>query len=274
MNLSIAFLAFIALSFQAVADDISKDEQPTAVAAQITNPIPDVFVPIYCLTKLTPEEKSSYTTAITNTWADISGYTLPDFNPWTEDHDGKMQDLYRIWNETGGHQYNGHFAFFIDRTAVANTSIIIAQPDVYTMVFNSDASHWLQSSLSSYYNRKGLAYPGDIDPATAPRGSYEYILETMLDDLLDNRGLTYGRVPASAFRSVQANLEIANMGMSELVEYHGGRVEMIDNPGFDENAVMEKLDTKIRGHLDNGGVPAEMGPIRFEQVKVPGKDEL
>ena len=43
-------------------------------------------------------------------------------------------------------------------------------------------------------------------------------------------GLAYARMPAWAFRSVWANLDISNMGMSELAEFHEPKVKMIPAP--------------------------------------------
>ena len=40
--------------------------------------------------------------------------------------------------------------------------------------------------------------------------------------LTEERGLPFGRVPAESFGSVEANLSLGNMGLSELVEYRNG----------------------------------------------------
>ena len=73
-------------------------------------------------------------------------------------------------------------------------------------------------------------------------------------DILGRKGLNYGRVPASGFRSVWANLDLGNMAVSELMEYLGrkdvpgdGKVEMMWHEVWDEKGVLEKLEEIVMG---------------------------
>jgi len=203
------------------------------------------YVPIYCLTKLTDAEQATYQTAIEASDSLVDPHwVMPDFKAWTGDGDGNFKDMYRLWKETGGNESCYHFAFFIDRKGVANKSIIIAQPDAYTMLYDEAASNWAQKNLKDYLDRKGRL-EGKI-PRTAPSGTYEAFLEPMAEDILGKRGLTYGRVPASAFRGIWCNLDIANMGMDECVELEGGTMEFVENPDFDVDGFMGKLEKVLQ----------------------------
>ncbi|KAK4556659.1 hypothetical protein LTR86_006230 [Recurvomyces mirabilis] len=200
--------------------------------------------PIHCLTNLTTAEKESYRSAITES-GDVD-WVFPEFMPWTGNDEGSLQDMYRIWRETGGEESPYHFAFFIDRVGVAHTTIVAAQPCAYTMLFSPGASDWARENLTSYLSHVDPS-GGSSQQVQQGRGAYEGYMEDLGDDILGKRGLTYGRVPASAFRSMWANLDIANMGFSELVEYNGrhmqdgGKVELLENDRFDAHAVMAKL---------------------------------
>ena len=200
-------------------------------------------VPIYCLAKFSDAQVATFEESIMRSEEVVLAWVQPDFVPWLSDSDGDLSDTYRIWNETGAGQQN-HFAFFIDREGTANTSIIIAQPDAYTMLYSVAANAWANESFASYISDQTLP---DSHSSLSNPNIHEGYLELVCDDILGNRGLTYGRVPADAFRSVWANLNIANMGMCELVEYHGqGKVEMVENKGWDQKAVMEKIKRLVR----------------------------
>ena len=86
-------------------------------------------VPVYCLTKISDIEKSTLEHCITEECdeADRDNYwVVPQFILCDKDEDGDLQDLYRIWRDSGEDRYY-NFAF-VDREAVENKSIIIAQP--------------------------------------------------------------------------------------------------------------------------------------------------
>ena len=128
--------------------------------------------------------------------------------------------MYWIWRETGGGESIYHFYFFIHRVGVANTTIIAAQPDAYTVLFSPETSDWARNNLTSYLDH--------LDPLGSTslqvdqgRRAYEDYMEELEEEILRGRGLTYGRVPASAFRDSCPNLDEGNMGFSELIEFHG-----------------------------------------------------
>ncbi|KAK3678866.1 hypothetical protein LTR78_001319 [Recurvomyces mirabilis] len=225
-------------------EDTDEPLIPSGANEKPPSGITPLEVPIYCLTKLTTAEKETYRSAITRS-GDFDR-VFPKFKLWTRDDKGNLHDMYRIWRETGGEESPCHFALFIDRTGVANSTMLAAQPCAYTMLFSPEASDWARENLTSYLNH--------VDPSgnsshqvEQEGGQYEGYMEDLVDDILGKRGLTYGRVPAGALRSMWANLDIANMDFLELVEYEGrdlqdgGKVELLEDPEFDTHAVMAKL---------------------------------
>ncbi|KAK4555180.1 hypothetical protein LTR86_007476 [Recurvomyces mirabilis] len=197
-----------------------------------------VAVPVFLLTNLTAAEQAAYQAALVSD-TELE-FVHPLLRAWTEDYEGTPEDLFRLWREVED------FAFFVDREGVASTTILVAQPDDYTMLFSSEASQWARENLTAYLqtHKPEVDYQTAVDSGD---GAYEGYLETLADDILGKRGLTYGRVPASAFRGIWANLDLANMDMSECVEYHGrdlangGTVEMVVDGNWSAHTVMGKL---------------------------------
>ena len=206
------------------------------------------YVPVYCLTKLSDFEKSSLERCITEEGDDINqtlDWVRPEFILWNDDEDGDLKTLYLKWCESGGGSGH-HFAFYLDREAVQNKSLIIAQPDDYTMLYARDAQDWANMLFTRYMTDKYCL--GDSRLPDIPEIS-DGEMELVDKDLLGGRGLNYGRVPAYGLRTVWANLDLSNMGMSELVNCLGrkdvpgeGKVEMIENEDWNEIAFLEKLE--------------------------------
>ncbi|KAK3640361.1 hypothetical protein LTR56_011959 [Elasticomyces elasticus] len=227
----------------------SNTQEATLPAGQ-TKPIkretPPEIVPIYCLTTLSAEDESAYRNEIEKDQE--LAWVHPDFRYWGQGTNGTLDDMYRMWTElSAGSPY--HFAFFIDRESLTNRSIIIAQPDAYTMLFSNDAQKWVHANFSAYIERSQLSADTTLN---VPSGRYEGYLEDLVDDVLGKRGLTFGRVAAEAFRGIWCNLDIANMSMSELVEFHKSNVEAINSPQWDQEACMEKLEGLIRKRAEGG----------------------
>ncbi|KAK5119903.1 hypothetical protein LTR85_007229 [Meristemomyces frigidus] len=208
-----------------------------------------VTVPVYCLTALSDADKAAYQTAIDK--SPDNDYLQPDFIPWPESREGTMEDMYRIWRAVGGDESHFHFAFFIDRESLANQSIIIAQPDAYTMLYSEAANDWARENLTAYLDRKSSS--AGVTSQSVPQGTYEGFLEPLDKDILGKRGLTYGRVPASSFRSIWCNLDIANMDLFELVGSEGSAVQIVANGVWDMDVFMEKLGRVIEEYKASGG---------------------
>ena len=158
---------------------------------------------------MTEANKDAYRTAMTAVDKQDLYWIQPDFEACNTDYKDSTQDLYRAWQERGEKESTHHFAFFIDRESLADKCLIIAEPDAYTMLFSESASKWVHTTLNSYLDRNALAYPRAYD-RSGESGVNEWYMEALHDDILGKRGVTYGRIPASAFRSVWANLDIGS----------------------------------------------------------------
>ncbi|KAK5708609.1 hypothetical protein LTR17_020547 [Elasticomyces elasticus] len=233
-------------SQDASPSDTQEATLPAGQTTSVNRQISPETVPIYCLTKLSAEDESAYRNEIEKDQE--LAWVHPEFKHWEQGTNGTLDDMYRKWTEaSAGSPYL--FAFFIDHKSLANRSIIIAQPDAYTMLFSNDAQKWVHANFSAYIERRQLNADATLN---VPGGRYEGYLEDLVDDVLGKRGLTFGRVPAEAFRGIWCNLDIANMSMSELVEFHKSNVETIDSPHWDQEACMEKLEGLIRKRAEGG----------------------
>lgn len=81
------------------------------------------------------------------------------------------------------------FFFFIDRQNLQDNSIIVTHRDIYTLVYSDQAA---ADAAKIVKDTQGHAIDYEIDDGLRDGGWKEF----------SQRALTYGRVPASAFRSV------------------------------------------------------------------------
>ncbi|KAI1367974.1 hypothetical protein F5Y08DRAFT_297438 [Xylaria arbuscula] len=121
-------------------NDKSTSESSGETQSQTRMPV----VSLYCLTKLSESEKASYQQKLVNEYCDV------ELIEWTHDTDGDMDDMYRIWEENKRNDDRGsyHFSFFLDRFGVKDISVIIAQPDVYTLCHTKEAWAWGQELMA------------------------------------------------------------------------------------------------------------------------------
>ncbi|KAK5767535.1 hypothetical protein LTS12_002376 [Elasticomyces elasticus] len=231
-------------SNDASPSDTQEATLPASLTMSVNREIPPQTVPIYCLTKLSSEDESAYRNEIEKDQE--LAWVQPEFKHWEQETNGTLDDMYHKWTETSADS-PCHFAFFIDHESLANHSIIIAQPDAYTMLFSNDAQKGVHANFSAYIERRQLGADTTLNVSD---GRYEGYLEDLIDDVLGKRGLTFGRVPAEAFRGIWCNLDIANMDMSELVDFHKSNLESVENPQWDQEAFMEKLEGVIRKYAE------------------------
>ncbi|KAK7409661.1 hypothetical protein QQX98_008176 [Neonectria punicea] len=181
-------------------------------------------VGLYCLTKFNAEQESAILDALSGDLAE------PFLIPWTDDKDGNLDDIYRLYKsvERSPEGGSGSFVFFLDRETLLDSSVIVAQLDMYTLVFSPEAAQEVDHLIKEHSS----SLPG-LDDVLA---------ESLIDDLSD-RALTYGRVKAEDFQSTWANLDIANMDVGELVELSGYTLRRIPNPEWDAKGFLTKAES-------------------------------
>ncbi|KAF3763641.1 hypothetical protein M406DRAFT_108678 [Cryphonectria parasitica EP155] len=216
----------------------------------------DVVVPIYCLTTLTQAEQDSLLAALENERSDDNAEPLdfvkPKLVPWTEEKDGDIGDLYRLYRkliqDADEKSRIYEFFFFVDRaclgtakegeTKTNKTQIILAQPDAYTLQYSPATVTEMQTLLRTH----GSGVLPEWDEGLAEELDREMLL----------RALTYGRLPVGMWRDAWANLDIANMDMGEMVEGFGGDgeekgvIERVDDPAWDGEAFVRRVEEVYR----------------------------
>ncbi|KAI0444683.1 hypothetical protein F4803DRAFT_238422 [Xylaria telfairii] len=207
---------------------------------------PSQHVPIYCLTKLSESEKATYQKALNRD--EQEDYIKIEFVDWTQDKDGDMENMHRIWTENSERENMGihYFAFFVDRFGVNDTSVIIAQPDSYTLVYCDEAQAWAQELV----NRQFIAHgeePNSVLVIEAMVGEEEPLKDAR------ERALNYGRVYAGDMKLAWCNLNIANMGIGELVTMDrerpvagGGVLHTLENKNWDTEAFGKRLYEAVK----------------------------
>ena len=219
------------LAFLAVGVSCNEYQIPIPGSEMASEDIDDLFVPVYCLSKLSKGEEQHMETALQQDDDEINPlpWVKPRLVPWTQEHDGSIDDLYRLYRELRDDtdQERSEFFFFLDRRCVEEKKVIIADPDQYTLLYANGNMQELNDLIKKH-------------DARVPEMN-EAIVEKVVFELLD-RAMTYGRIPANAFRSTWANLDIGNMGMSEIVEMYGGTVELYRNPDWNETDFVEKAE--------------------------------
>ena len=222
-----AFFAFLALGVNGEEFQI-----PLAASEMANEEMEDEFVPVYGLTKLTKEEEDLILAALSTAVDedDDMPWVKPKIVPWTGDIDGNMDDLYRLYRDMrdNADEETPDFFFFIDRQCLDEKKVIVAHPDHYTLLYAPRNTEDLNEILKTH----GSKIP-EVN---------EGIVDKVMEELLE-RALTYGRIPAHAFRGTWANLDLANMGLSEIVEFHEvGQVELYYNPDWNVKNFIEKAE--------------------------------
>ncbi|KAH8166859.1 hypothetical protein CIB48_g1385 [Xylaria polymorpha] len=200
---------------------------------------PSEHVPIYCLTKLSESEKATYQKALNRD--EQEDYIKIEFVDLTQDIDGDMEDMYRIWTENNGRESNYFFAFFVDRFGVNDTSVIIAQPDSYTLIYSDEAQAWAQELV----NRQLITHGEEPNSILVYDATMEQA-EVKQDAL--GRALNYGRIHAGDMKLTWCNLNLANMNIGELVTMDrecmvagGGVLHTLENKKWDKEAFGKRL---------------------------------
>jgi len=199
--------------------------------------IEDKFVKVYSLTKLTGEEKTSFTEALIPDEQDLE-WVKPEFVPWTGEADGGLSDIRRIFKEVQESQSGEPiFLFFVDRQGLSDKSIIVVDQDYYTLLY----SDYVAEEIKELAKEHGFTMPF----------FHEGVADSLEDSLM-RRALTYGRIPAHGFASTWCNLDIGNMPSFELIELYNGTVEMLRNPEWDGKAFVRELEEEFKRRKAEG----------------------
>jgi len=220
------YILIIVLSMGETASPI-----PTVDPSHSPEPeIETVIVPVYCLAIFTPSEEAILHARIAAESPALP-WVKPQFVPWASDTDGTEADMLRIHKQPRKDAENvwSSACFFVDRQTLHDGSFVVTSPDGYALAFSEQAAADAQQLVRDL-QWDSIDY--DIDEGYRDAAFDEFI----------RRALTYGRIPASKFSSVWANLDIANMDVGELVEMHGGSLKLIPDPGWDATLFLKKVE--------------------------------
>lgn len=188
-------------------------------------------VPIYCLTKISKDEEDVLLSALTSV-EDPSEVDLvhPKLVSWTDEQDGDMRTLYRDLIKNDDPKTSVcRFFFFLDRQCLTNKEIIIAQPEPAILLYGETVMEECNKILR-----------GHGAMTTIPE--WDENLSELVQTMLLHRALTYARTPANAFFSAWGNLDLGNLGLDEVVELEGGKMEMVENPEWDVEAFISEAE--------------------------------
>lgn len=202
----------------------------------------DRFVEIYLLTHLTKEEHTAYLATFMSQIGDDPdlAWVKPQFIDWPSGQaegsveGGEMLRLFKqnILADPDGSSFQ--FQYFADRQSVDSGTVIVAHRDGYTMCHSDETAREITDLAAG----SGITLPEDW-------AEMDGIVEDMMDDFA-NRGVAWGRIPISQWRSSWCNFDIGNMGEDEFIEMCGGSSRILRDPEWDEGSFMEKLREEVQ----------------------------
>lgn len=212
------------------------------------NELEDRFVKIYLLTHLTEEEHTAYLATFQNQVGDDPGLTWvkPQFIDWPSGQaegsveGGEMLRLFKqnILADPDGTSFQ--FQYFADRQSVDSSTVIVAHRDAYTMLHSDQTAR----EITDLAAESGITLPENWAEMDA-------VVENLMEDLT-GRGVAWGRIPISQWRSSWCNFDISNMGEDEFIEYVcGGSSRIVRDPEWDEGSFVEKLREEVQ---DKGNI--------------------
>ncbi|EXF72984.1 hypothetical protein CFIO01_04690 [Colletotrichum fioriniae PJ7] len=222
-------------------------EQPGA-AANMADTIEYDFVPVYMLTKLTKEEEETFTSAISALEEDVAeedDYLRPKLVHWTSDVDGTVENdllpMNKKLESENTLESQSHFFFYADRKSVEDGGTIVAGHDWGTLCISRRANQ----KFTKFCQDRGISLPR--------RGwkDMDAIIVELTEEII-TWGMTWGRQPGPSWKSAYQNLDLNNMQMSELIDMHGEKINILEDVEWDaqtfEKRLREELD-KIKDEL-------------------------
>jgi hypothetical protein len=198
--------------------------------------IEDLLTPVYSIAYLKPDKVQEVQEEFRNILhpehdADLA-YIKHSLVPWEKEEDGGDKDIWYLYQELRAkepgpeYQYYPHM-WVIDRQSLADHTMLMVEPDNYRLLYSDEVMEEINEILREH---------GSVIPEWD-----EGLSELLAEDMM-SRALTYARIPATSFRSADANLEIQNMGMSELAEMDDAELVIVPNPDWDAAAFVKKAD--------------------------------
>ncbi|KAL0934442.1 uncharacterized protein CTRU02_211241 [Colletotrichum truncatum] len=198
--------------------------------------IPQEYVKIYLLTKLTPSEEANYLKAISEPVDGFDDSWLhPQLVEWTSKTDGTLEKdmlhLYKKREAEREREYNA-FYYFADRKSVDEGSTILVDRDFGTSELVKEAGELLFK----------LASDNGIELPAVDWSNMDDELEGLVGEMV-SWGVAWGRERGPSWKSSWTNLDIGNMNIIELVELHGGEVKLLMDPDWDCESLLTRLRT-------------------------------
>ncbi|KAF6837668.1 hypothetical protein CMUS01_04938 [Colletotrichum musicola] len=203
----------------------------------IDKALEDTFVKIYMLTKLTKAEEKNFLAAITAPDVEPLEWVKPELVRWGSDADGTVHDdLLPLYKKRAAEEGKDArpFCFFADRQSVEEGGTIVAGRDWYTLCHSEEARRLMLERADEH----GVELPGR--DRRVLNG-----LERGLEGELVKRGVVWGREPGPAWMLDWANLDVVNMTLSEIVEFHGGEVQVLIEPEWDVEMFVKRLREEV-----------------------------
>ncbi|KAF6788762.1 hypothetical protein CSOJ01_14943 [Colletotrichum sojae] len=197
----------------------------------------DTFVKIYMLTKLTDAEEENFLAAITAPDVEPLEWVKPELVRWGSDVDATVHDdLLPLYKKRAAEEGKDArpFCFFADRRSVEEGGTIVAGRDWYTLCHSQEARRLMLEMADEH----GVELPG------RDRGVLNRLERELKGDLV-KRGVVWGREPGPAWRLDWANLDVVNMMLSEIVEFHGNEVQVLVDSEWDVEMFVKRLGEEV-----------------------------
>ncbi|KAK2599552.1 hypothetical protein N8I77_011295 [Diaporthe amygdali] len=178
----------------------------------------DSFVKIFLLTQLGEEKTAAYFGRFEDRDEDGLGWVKPEFVQWSSDQgEGTMQggDLLRLFKKTIADPDEAEFQYFADRQSVDTGTDITKLAEESGITLPED---WI--------NMEGAIYK-------------------LMDEFTD-RGVAWGRIPISAWRSSWCNADLGELHEHEFIEDCGGTNNILRDPEWDGAGFLKKLTEEIQ----------------------------
>jgi len=185
-------------------------------------------IPIYCLTRLTSSEEDTLKAKFDEVDKKGLDFVVPSFVAWPNDTDGTEADILRIYKQGGNDDHDPRF--LLDRQTLRDDTVIAVDQDLGTLVA-SDAAAAEAQQLVQDLHWDSIHY--EIDEGLRDAAWEEF----------SRRAVTYGRVAIADFRTVWANLDLANMALDELADEP---LVQIKDPDWDAGAFFRKVEEAKR----------------------------
>lgn len=194
----------------------------------------DSFVKIFLLTHLGEEETVAYFGRFEDRDEDGLEWVKPEFVQWSSDQgEGTVEsgDLLRLFKKTIADLDEAEFQYFAD---LQSGTVILAHRDVYTMHHSPETAQ----DITKLAEESGITLPGNWL-------NMEGAIYKLMDELTD-RGVAWGPIPISAWRSSWCKADLGELHEHEFIEDCGGTNNILRDPEWDSAGFLKKLKEEIQ----------------------------